>query len=279
MGDMKNASNASRRQKLGLAILAAVLGLQSSAALAQRDGADRPTLWLVGDSTVKNGTRGNGRGWGEQIGELFDPDQVRVENRALGGRSSRTFQTEGLWDAVLADAKSGDFVLIQMGHNDGGPVNDNFRARGSLPGVGEETEEIDNLLTGKHEVVHTYGWYLRKYVRDAKAARMTPILVSPVPRRPKRPVDAERIELDRFGRATRQVAEEEGVAFLNLFEIVMRRYAEHSPEELKTLYFGPEDDTHTSVAGARLNAECVVEGLRGLDECPMVDFLIAQPVP
>ncbi len=245
---------------------------------ASTHAADQPaiTLWLVGDSTVKNGSGESGRGWGEQIGAMFDPAKVRVENRARGGRSSRTFISEGLWDAILADAKPGDFVLIQMGHNDGGPVNDNFRARGSLPGVGNETEEIDNLLTGKHEVVHTYGWYLRKYVRDAKAKGMTPILLSPVPRRPKSPVVVGAIRLDRFGKATQQVAAEEGVPFVNLFEIIVTRYAKHAPDELKTLYFGPEDDTHTSPAGARLNAACVVEGLRRLDG-PLEAYLLDAP--
>ena len=53
--------------------------------------------------------------------------------------------------------KAGDFVIMQFGHNDGGPLNDSSRARGTIKGTGEETEEIDNLLTKKHEVVHTYG--------------------------------------------------------------------------------------------------------------------------
>ena len=100
---------------------------------------------------------------------LFDKDRIKVENHAIGGRSSRTFQTEGRWDRILAAAKPGDFVLIQMGHNDGGPLDDPARARGSLRGTGDETREIDNPITKKKEVVHTYGWYLRKYVNDAKA--------------------------------------------------------------------------------------------------------------
>src|SRR3954463_8372489 len=82
-----------------------------------------PTLFIVGDSTVHNGTRGQ-VGWGEPGAAFFDPAQVRVVNRAIGGRSSRTFQTEGRWDKVLAELKPGDFVLIQFGHNDGGPLDD-----------------------------------------------------------------------------------------------------------------------------------------------------------
>jgi len=71
---------------------------------------------------------------------------------------------------------------MQFGHNDGGAVNDASRARGSLRGIGNETEEIDNLLTKKHEIVHTFGWYMKKFISDAKARQATPIVLSPVPR-------------------------------------------------------------------------------------------------
>src|SRR5439155_14683645 len=135
----------------------------------------RPTLWLVGDSTVRNGSGsgGNGQwGWGDRIAKSFDSAKLNVVNRARGGRSSRTFQTEGLWDAVLADAKPGDLVIIQMGHNDGGPLAGDNRERGSLRGIGDESQDV--LLTlgprqGQKETVHTYGCYLRKYVADARS--------------------------------------------------------------------------------------------------------------
>src|SRR5690348_14185666 len=129
-----------------------------------------PMLFIVGDSTVHNPGKGE-RGWGDVIGGNFDTNKIRVENHALGGRSSRTFMTQGWWDNILAAAKPGDFVLIQLGHNDGGALNEEppgskypLRARGTIRGLGEETQEIDNVLTKQHEVVHTYGWYLRKYI-------------------------------------------------------------------------------------------------------------------
>src|SRR5262245_44513956 len=80
----------------------------------------RPTLFIIGDSTVKNSTAGQ-LGWGDPIRDLFDLNRINVENRARGGRSSRTFQTEGSWDQIVAELKPGDFVLMQFGHNDGGP--------------------------------------------------------------------------------------------------------------------------------------------------------------
>src|SRR5690242_3903457 len=96
------------------------------------------TLFIIGDSTVKNSTEGL-QGWGDPIADYFDQKKLRVVNRARGGRSSRTFQTEGLWDQILKELKPGDFVLMQFGHNDGAPIDDQ-KARGSLPGIGNEIQ-------------------------------------------------------------------------------------------------------------------------------------------
>ena len=68
----------------------------------------RPSLFIVGDSTVQNTTAGQ-LGWGTAIAHYFDAARIRVVNRALGGRSSRTFQTEGHWDRVLKEVKRGDY--------------------------------------------------------------------------------------------------------------------------------------------------------------------------
>ena len=72
-------------------------------------------------------------------------------------------------------------MLIQFGHNDVGSLNTG-RARGSLPGIGEETKDVVMEATGQTETVHSFGWYLRKYVADAQAKGATPILCSLVPR-------------------------------------------------------------------------------------------------
>ena len=237
---------------------------------------EKPTLYIVGDSTVKNNTRGQ-QGWGDPIARWFDRSKIAVENHAIGGRSSRSFQTEGRWDKILDRAKAGDFVLIQMGHNDGGKVNDNSRARGSLPGLGEETEEIDNLLTKKHETVHTYGWYLRKYIKDARDKGMTPILCSPIPHVPRASVEPGQVENSRYVRWSGEVAKNENVLFIDLNKVVMSHYVGLEPSEIKTRYFTPADSTHTSPAGAELNASCVVEGLKSLKECPLTQFLDPEP--
>jgi rhamnogalacturonan acetylesterase len=232
-----------------------------------------PSLVLVGDSTVRNG-RGDGAngqwGWGEPLVALFDTTRINLVNRALGGRSSRTYQTQGLWDETLPLLKPGDFLLIQFGHNDGGPVNDNSRARGTLKGVGEETEEIDNLLTGQHEVVHTFGWYMRKYVVEAKAKGVTPIVCSLVPRKVWKDGKIERSSAD-YALWASQVAAAEGVAFVDLNEIIARHYEELGFAKVEALF--ADERTHTTRAGAELNAAAVVTGLRSLKDCALCRFL------
>ena len=237
-----------------------------------------PTLWIIGDSTVRNGS-GAGTdgqwGWGDPLAASFDPAKIRVVNRAIGGRSSRTFQTDGRWDAILAEAKAGDFVLIQFGHNDPGAVNDDSRARGTLPGLGEEIQEIDNLLTKRPEVVHSFGWYLRKYVHDARAHGMTPIVCSYVPRcpRPGTTVDPHPVP-GSYRLWSQQVAEAEKVPYIDLFQRIWSEYTKLTPDEIKSRYFTPADFTHTSRPGAELNATKVVEGIRAIETCPLRDFLL-----
>jgi acetyl esterase/lipase len=229
-----------------------------------------PTLYIIGDSTVRNS--GDGLlGWGDAIAEYFDLKRIKVENRARGGRSSRTFQTEGLWDQVLNEIRPGDFVLIQFGHNDGGAVNDDSRARGSLRGIGEETQEIDNQLTRKHEVVHTFGWYMRKYISDTKAKRATPIVVSPVPRNIWKDGKVVRAAAD-YGGWAREVARSQNVIFIDLNEIVAKEYESAGPEKVGKEFF-LVDHTHTTPIAARLNAASVVDGLKALKQCPLTLFL------
>src|SRR5471032_2005695 len=83
-----------------------------------------PTIFVAGDSTAAVGAGEAQQGWAVPFADYFDSTKVNVANRARGGRSSRTFITEGTWDKLLADVKTGDFVLIQFGHNDGGALND-----------------------------------------------------------------------------------------------------------------------------------------------------------
>src|SRR5262245_33309674 len=194
--------------------------------------AQMPTLFVIGDSTVRTGTKGQ-QGWGDPLIALFDKEKIRVENHAIGGRSSRTFRTEGRWEKVLAKAREGDFVLIQFGHNDAGPLDDKMRARGSLRGTGDETREIDNPITKKKEVVHTYGWYLRQYLAEARANKVTPIVLSPVPRRPRAEVEKGAVEKNPYVGWAAEGAKAEKALFIDLNRLILARYVGKKPDDLK----------------------------------------------
>jgi lysophospholipase L1-like esterase len=236
----------------------------------------KPTLFLIGDSTVKNGAgRGDGGqwGWGQLLGQYFDPAKIRVVNRALGGRSSRTFLTEGLWARVRDELQPGDFVLMQFGHNDNGELFKGDRPRASLKGNGPETRSGTLEKTGKEETVHTYGWYLRQYIADTKARQATPIVLSLVPRNIWRDEKIGRAAED-FGKWAAEAAREAGVDFVDLNSLVADRYEKDGMTNVQQQYFDAKDHTHTLRAGARANAECVVQGLRQLTANPLRNLLL-----
>lgn len=235
----------------------------------------KPTLYIIGDSTVKNGA-GKGAddmwGWGSLIQEFFDTTKISIENHAIGGRSSRTFLTDGRWDKILPNLKKGDFLLIQFGHNDNWAINDTLRARGTIKGIGEEIEEIDNVITKKHEIVHSFGWYLRKYVDETKSKGATPILCTLVPRNSWKDGKVNRSN-DSYAHWTKQVAESKGTYLVDLNEIVAQKYESEGENDVKQKYFTNKDNTHTNKAGAMLNAETVVSELKNLKKCKLKKYL------
>lgn len=217
-----------------------------------------PTLFLIGDSTVKVGTPGQ-MGWGEAIGAFFDLSRINIVNYARGGRSSRTFMSEGLWNRVLTALRPGDFVVIQFGHNDGGELFTTTRPRGSLPGVGDDTREGVVQMTGQFEVVRTFGWYLKKYVSDTRDRGGIPIVCSLVPRRIWK--DGKIVRDERAAWA-RDAARLSGAAFVDLNDIVALRYEEMGPDAVLKLF--ADDHTHTNQSGALYNAGAVIQGLKRL---------------
>ena len=230
--------------------------------------ADRklPTLWLIGDSTVRNGSTGdNGPdgqwGWGAPITAYFDLDGINVVNRALGGTSSRSFYRD-LWPEMRPMIQKGDIVMMQFGANDNGGA----RGKGGLRGAGEETE-----MNGD-EVVHTFGWYLRRYVDDTRARGATPIICSLTPRKGW-------TESGGFVRGgghaewAQQVATETQAAFVPLNEIIGARYEELGKRKVDRLYVpSPKENLHSGWEGAVVNAECVIAGLKALPGDPLGKF-------
>jgi lysophospholipase L1-like esterase len=234
-----------------------------------------PTLFLIGDSTVKNGKgKGDGGlfGWGNFIASYFDTSKISVENDALGGTSSRTFQTTGLWDKVLEKVKPGDFVIMQFGHNDSSPLDDTARARGTIKGNGDESKEIYNPITKKQEVVYSYGWYLRKFIKDTRAKGAVPIVSSPIPRNSWNNGKINR-SINDYGKWAEEAAKQEGAYFINLNKLIADDYDKEGEEKVKSTYFNTTDHTHTIEAGAKLNAAMVVEGIKSIKPLKLSNYL------
>jgi lysophospholipase L1-like esterase len=228
------------------------------------------TLFIAGDSTAAtySATDKAQQGWGAVLQPFFDDSRLRVVNAARGGRSSRTFITEGHWDQMLTNVRRGDFVIIQFGHNDAGALNQEppgstrpLRARGTIPGIGEESEEIDNVVTGKHEIVYSFGWYLRKMIADVRSKGATPILMTLTVRNAW--IDG-RIECprDTYRSWTRQTAASEKTPFIDLTSSIADRYQREGPETVTRQFIN--DTVHTNAEGARNNAADVASALIAL---------------
>lgn len=120
------------------------------------------TIFTIGDSTMANKDIKGGkleRGWGMMLRHCFS-DDVRVDNHAQNGRSSKSFIDEGRWDKVLGLIKPGDYVFIQFGHND------------------EKPDEKRHTVPGS-----TFDDNLRKFVRETRERGGIPVLFNSVVRR------------------------------------------------------------------------------------------------
>jgi lysophospholipase L1-like esterase len=246
------------------AFVASVILLAGACALFSFMQKPKPTLYLVGDSTVKNGKgKGDGGlwGWGNYLGNHFDTTKITVENDALGGTSSRTFQTQGWWDKVAAKIKPGDYVIMQFGHNDSSPLVDSSRARGTIKNNSDESQELYNPLTKKTEVIHSYGWYLRKMINEAKAKGATVAVCSLIPRNSWKDGKVNRSTND-YGKWAAEAAKQAGATFIDLNTLTADVYDSEGEAKVKSTYFNDKDHTHTIEAGAILNAKLVAEGIK-----------------
>ena len=219
-----------------------------------------PSLFVIGDSTAfSNGP--NQRGWGDELVGMMDAKKVNVLNRARPGRSTRSFRNEDLWARALAEMKAGDIVLLQFGHNDRDTLAEG-RCRGVLLGVGQETQTV-TLPEGRPETVRTFGAYLRQYIAEIQGVGATPVLLSITPKnqwqdgrviRPQSP----------YGQWSAAVAAESGLNFMDVTGLISDRYDALGQAAVQSLFCSESDDVHTSPAGARLNAGCVVAEIRKL---------------
>ena len=231
-----------------------------------------PTLWLIGDSTVRNGTGGdNGAagqwGWGAPLTAYFDLKKINVVNRAFGGTSSRTFYSGFFWKDLQPRIKKGDFVIMQFGANDNGGA----KGKGGLNGIGDETQ-----MNGE-ETVHSFGWYLKQFIAGTRAQGGTPIICSLTPRKGWSPDGKFKRDNGKHAAWAEQVAKETNTPFIPLSDIIATKYEELGSAKVDTLYVpSPTENLHTGWDGAVVNAGCVVAGLKALPNDPLAKFLAAR---
>lgn len=222
------------------------------------------TVYLVGDSTMsqKAVKAYPEAGWGMPFSFFFNPE-VRVDNRAQNGRSTKSFLKEGRWSAVMDSLNTGDYVLIQFGHND----------------------EIQTKKNATTEV--EFRTNLKKFVSEAKSKKALPVLITAVARRK---FDASGKLEDThtvYSEILRQVAKETKVPLIDLDRRSQALLTAFGPEQSKFLYNhlepgehpnypnGVQDDTHFNEFGARKMAQLVLAEIRAL-KLGLADHIVSK---
>ncbi|KAF1932139.1 carbohydrate esterase family 12 protein [Didymella exigua CBS 183.55] len=246
--------------------LLAVLSTAIAAVSAVPTAAAAPKVLICSDSTTANYAEGSVlQGWGYYLHNYLT---IPVVNLAVNGRSTRSFINEGKWTALLAQTNPGDFVLVEMGHNDDVDPTTDTRDRGVLPGAGNETIVV-TTATGANETVHTFGWYLRSMIADVRAQHAVPVLSGMVPRN-YWTGDTLQARWP-FADTAQLVARTARVQYVDHTKYGVNALQALGPVQAKTLF--PNDNTHTNPAGAVLNAEAFVTGVNLVTQRPLKRFL------
>jgi lysophospholipase L1-like esterase len=216
--------------------------------------AQNPTIYGIGDSTMANKPIANNnpeRGWGQMLPQ-FLTDNITFENRAVNGRSTKSYIDLKLWDAVYNSLKKGDYVFIQFGHNDG-KVTDSTR------------------YTNPHT---SYRHNLIRFVTEAREKGATPIIFSSITRRNFNEQGVLISTHADYTLEARLVAQECNVPFIDMEYFTELLEMKYGPEKSKQLHLhykagensffpeGKEDNTHLNVKGATEIAKIAVEELK-----------------
>jgi lysophospholipase L1-like esterase len=211
------------------------------------------TVWLAGDSTMaqKQPDKRPETGWGEALQPCFDSSRVRIANRAMNGRSTRSFVAEGRWKAIVDSLKAGDYVFIQFGHND------------------------EKVGTANYSSPDDYRRNLLRFVDDVRSRGGHPVLFTPVVRRRfegTRLVDTHGAYPD----AARAAAAEGHVPLVDMTRTSAALVEPLGPDSSRALWLhlepgananypaGVHDDTHFNPRGAERMAGLAIEALRAL---------------
>jgi lysophospholipase L1-like esterase len=211
------------------------------------------TIWLAGDSTMaqKQPDKRPETGWGEALQPCFDSADVRIANRAMNGRSTRSFVAEGRWKAIVDSLKAGDYVFIQFGHND------------------------EKVGTANYSSPEDYRRNLVGFAADVRARGGHPVLFTPVVRRRfegARLVDTH----GGYPDAARAAAAEAKVPLVDMTRASAALVEPMGPDSSRALWLhlepganpnypaGVRDDTHFNPLGAQRMAGLAIDAMRAL---------------
>jgi rhamnogalacturonan acetylesterase len=121
-------------------------------------------------------------------------------------------------------------------------------------------------------VVHTYGWYLSKFVNEAKEKGATVFICSPIPRNGWKDGKVIRYNNTSYELWAKQTAEATGTYFIPLNKFICDEYDTMGVEKVKSFF--PNDNTHTSKEGAAINAVCVTKGIKEIKKCKLKRYLL-----
>jgi lysophospholipase L1-like esterase len=232
---------------------AALLTLSVSTVISVA-GQKRPlTIYIAGDSTAarKLPEKRPETGWGEMLQQHFDEKKVVVDDRAQNGRSTKTFISEGRWQAIVDVLQPGDLVFVEFGHND-------------------ESKEKGERYTPPED----FRTNLTRFVVDVRSKKGIIVLMTPVARRK---FDKGGKLIDTHGEypdIVRSVAAKEKVPLIDMLKKTSALLTSYGPDKSRTLFLqlkagenpnypnGIEDNTHSNPLGAEENAKLVVEGIR-----------------
>jgi lysophospholipase L1-like esterase len=213
-------------------------------------------VWLIGDSTVCDQPldRAPVTGWGTPFAHFFD-STVQVINKARGGRSTRTFISEGRWQQVYDSLQDGDYVFMQFGHND---------------------EAKEPQYADRYTPVPDYKTNLTRFITEARNRKATPVLVTPVTRMQFDSAGHVKETHREYTAAVWEIGKKYNVTVIDLDKKSRELVDYFGPKYAPVLYMqvepgehphypaGRKDNTHFSEYGARRMAEIVLAGVREL---------------
>ena len=236
---------------LGLCVFGALPAISAAAAPA---GEERPVLYVIGDSTAAAypPSRYPLFGWAQVLDHYFDTDRIAIDDRAISGRSSKSYYDEGHWEKIQDALKPGDFVFIQFGHND-------------------QKQQDPKRYTAPFG---TYTEHLRRYIDDTRAKDAQPILLTSINRNGWESPTELRDSLGDYPDAVRQLARAEDVTLIDLHALTARYFEKLGQARSTRLFInlrpglypnypeGKPDNTHLQEQGAYAISALAVKAIR-----------------